>query len=958
MKNQSPALQLHLLPCWVVFGTVLFLGGVTLPADTTLVLTEPAGVARRQEVVTSGVPFPQGRLTNVAALRLVDGEGQPLPLQAQALATWRDGSVKWVLLDFPLTLPAKERTALKLSVAAPTAAAPPAPRPAVRVTDTAAGVEVDNGVLNFVVARQAFDLLRGLRVNGRSLPAFSLGTFVEAGGGELPPESVTVEESGPLRAVIRVAGRLQPLPHSNAVVTLHYLWRLTVWADTPRLQAQHTLIHLDPRNPLLPVKSYGVRWRADLPETAGAVFMGGQRGVTHAAAGAPAELRQWRETAYEFVSGPRLARGIQAPGWVLCSNETLRVLTAVRDFAPQFPKTLQADARQCRIELYAAGAAEPFDWDQGLAKTHDLLLDFAPPAAAGAAVEAWEQPLFAVAPPAWYCTSGAFGDLAPFDWDLFPDYETLTQASGDKSIKSMTTGMRHWGDFYYGGPYKGKNSYVNLEYDMPHNFLVQFARTGQRKYLDAARRMARHQADIDTNHHTGWQWKHSPRHTETQAEFGHTFTRGLLEHYFFTGERRSFEAALTLGRFFAQDIRHPRSLGNERQIGWALISLLPVYEATWDPVFFEAARDTVNRLVDGLDARGRFNIRWDNRIAFFNGIAATGFLYYYRATGDERVAEAALRVIHRTLGMYPEYAGRTLEALAWAYQRTGDARYLDALKLSYEATLARAVAWNSLDLGAPTIFTVHALPFMERSGLLRRPERSFPLTPEQFASENGLFVRHVPAGSGELFLKVTDAAPLELLLIRKGAWKGPGEARLHDPAGRLAARADWAEESVVWQRQLLTVKQPTPGTWRLALHAPQMANLRAGSFITWDVVSRRPLPAVLTTPQFTGLEFVHPRLYTVPVAGATNIVITLAGEGEGFKKAVLYDPAGHPAGLLEAFVDLGDAGRYVYSLTAPIPPEHGRGLWSLKLQDLSILNVQGLAPYFATQPAAFFRPDE
>jgi hypothetical protein len=136
-----------------------------------------------------------------------------------------------------------------------------------------------------------------------------------------------------------------------------------------------------------------------------------------------------------------------------------------------------------------------------------------------------------------------------------------------------------------------------------------------------------------------------------------------------------------------------------------------------------------------------------------------------------------------------------------------------------------------------------------------------------------------------------------------------------------------------------------------------VANVRAGSFITWDVVSARPLRAVLSTPQFTGLEFLHPRLYTSPVAGATNIVIALAGEGEGFKKAVLFDPEGRPAGVVEAFVDLGDTGRYGYILSAPIPPAHARGLWSLKLQDVSVVSVQGLAPYFATRPEAFFRPE-
>src|SRR5271165_4202318 len=53
--------------------------------------------------VTVGVPFPKGCLASPEALALLDGEGEPLPLQTTALARWADGSVKWALLDCLLT---------------------------------------------------------------------------------------------------------------------------------------------------------------------------------------------------------------------------------------------------------------------------------------------------------------------------------------------------------------------------------------------------------------------------------------------------------------------------------------------------------------------------------------------------------------------------------------------------------------------------------------------------------------------------------------------------------------------------------------------------------------------------------------------------------------------------------------------------------------------------------------
>lgn len=938
---------------------LLAAASLTAASFVPLTLTEPAGVARSNEIVTSGLPFPMGALKTVSQLRLLDEEGRAVPLQVQATATWRDGSVKWALLDFPATVPANGTARFKLE----TGAAQPEPPPAtsLRIKQLSAGHFVlDTGRLEFQVSRSSGigQFRTPVPEGAPALPhnARSLRAFV-AGRSELPPEVVELEAAGPLRAVVKLSGWLDA--GANRPPVFKYLWRLTVRANSPALQAQLTVTQMGRTNKLEMVSHFGLRLEHDAPP--GPLSqIGGVGTETGATFPLPHELRQLTESQFECQQGATVTRGLRAPGWAAWSSPRGCALIAIQHFWQQYPKALRLDQEAVTAELYAAAAKEPLDWDQGLAKTHEFLLDFAAPpdaAACAARVQAFEHPLLALAPAQWYCASGVFGDLAPFNFDLFPDYETLTEASGDKFIKSMATGIRNWGDFYYGGPYKGKNSFMDLEYDLPHNFLVQFARTGQRKYLDTARIMAQHQADIDINHFTGWQWKHSPRHTEIQAEFGHTFTRGLLENYFFTGNRRCLEAAITLGDFFAQDIRNPRSLGNERQIGWALISLLPVYEATWDRKYFDAAKETVDRLLAGLDERGKFNIRWDNRIAFFNGIAATGFLYYYRATGDERVADGALRVIRRTLGMYPEYCGRTLEALAWAYQRTGDPNFLDALKLSYESTMSRAISWNALELGAPTIFTVHALPFMEKSGLVKAPPKSLQLTPAQFASENGTQVHHLPAGAGEIYFQVEDAAPLTLMLVRKGAWKAAGRAVLYDPFGKAAHTLEFPRESAIWQREFITVPKPLPGTWRLALTAPQIANVRAGAYITWDVATSRPTKTVLATENHAGLEFVTPRLFLTPKPGETNLVLELAGEGEGFKKAVLYDPEGNTAGIVQAFVDLGDQGRYGYRLSAPIPPAHADGIWSLSLQDGTVTKISGLKPYFATSRAAFFQPD-
>src|SRR5207253_6359920 len=52
-----------------------------------------------------------GALRDPAALRLLDAEGKPVPLQTTTLAHWPDGSVRWLLLDFLIrALPAGRHT--------------------------------------------------------------------------------------------------------------------------------------------------------------------------------------------------------------------------------------------------------------------------------------------------------------------------------------------------------------------------------------------------------------------------------------------------------------------------------------------------------------------------------------------------------------------------------------------------------------------------------------------------------------------------------------------------------------------------------------------------------------------------------------------------------------------------------------------------------------------------------
>ena len=59
---------------------------------------------RCAEPVTVSIPFAAGALTDPARLVIRDND-VALPTQARALATWSDGSVKWLLVHFQPDLP-------------------------------------------------------------------------------------------------------------------------------------------------------------------------------------------------------------------------------------------------------------------------------------------------------------------------------------------------------------------------------------------------------------------------------------------------------------------------------------------------------------------------------------------------------------------------------------------------------------------------------------------------------------------------------------------------------------------------------------------------------------------------------------------------------------------------------------------------------------------------------------
>lgn len=81
--------------------------------EVRLEVVEPVGVARRGAPITSGIPFARGVLRDAGKLSVSSG-GRLLPAQFRILSRWDDGSLRWVLMDTQIDLPAHGKAEILL----------------------------------------------------------------------------------------------------------------------------------------------------------------------------------------------------------------------------------------------------------------------------------------------------------------------------------------------------------------------------------------------------------------------------------------------------------------------------------------------------------------------------------------------------------------------------------------------------------------------------------------------------------------------------------------------------------------------------------------------------------------------------------------------------------------------------------------------------------------------------
>jgi len=161
--------------------------------------------------VSFGVPWAQGSVPRTATFHL-SSEGKHLPLQSWPLAYWPDGSLKWT--GFATVVPAGLSAPMKLSIGHADVTG------SLKVTNDGKSVTVDTGSLNCVIPlAESANLIDSITIDGRAVVGVGQLVCILQSEPQTNPEDsparekflsqvkkVTVEQSGPVRAVVKFEG--------------------------------------------------------------------------------------------------------------------------------------------------------------------------------------------------------------------------------------------------------------------------------------------------------------------------------------------------------------------------------------------------------------------------------------------------------------------------------------------------------------------------------------------------------------------------------------------------------------------------------------------------------------------------------------------------------------------------------------------------------------------------------
>jgi hypothetical protein len=570
-----------------------FKGEGTDPRLTSLVVANPHEARQRDVPLSFGLDFPKGVLADSSRLQLSSPRGQPVPLQTTALSLWSDGSVRWALLDFVATeVEPGESSWPILAVAEPK-------------TETVPSLDLPADDVSLNVEDVSLQLRRGettasirfeLTTNDGRLVTAKLGRSIS-------------EAEGPVRWTRTIEGTFPGCPG------ILFLARINTFRGTGRVKLDARL-HNSNR-----ARHNGGLW--DLGDTGSFRFQSFEAVVETETSAAASTLTFQVEADSEFASSDSVkiyqdssgrenwqsrnhvnsegrvpcrfrgyeavwaggsSCGLHATPTVRLAGESTSVTLALPEFWQAFPKSIEATSTSITLGLFPADWDDHFELQGGEQKTH--LVWLALDSNAGCPT----TDVRVSVPPEWHERTQALPYFCPASTDPHGEVASLADAaiSNEDSLLARRDvidefGWRNFGEVWADHEqqyFLGETpiiSHYNNQFDMVFAGLLQFARTGDTRWIDLFDPLARHVIDIDIYHtaddracYNGGLFWHTDHYADAgtcshrtysaanvkpgQAYGGgpsdeHNYTTGLLFYYWQTGNPDARDAVLSLAEW-------------------------------------------------------------------------------------------------------------------------------------------------------------------------------------------------------------------------------------------------------------------------------------------------------------------------------------------------------------------------------------------------------------------------
>lgn len=514
--------------------------------------------------ISGGIPFAMGQLGPDDAVRLNDVNGAIWPVQTRTLATWEDGSVKWLLVTGIVPEFGRGR---KLTLEyGPTVTTDRPPVEQVIVTQNDDAVTVTTGPLQFTVSKKRFALFDSASVDRDEDGTFSESERLVSSGdltmmhngktyrSSLDTKSykLEIEEEGPLRVTLKMSGSFRDErgePFGQFIVRIH------AYAGLPQVKLFHTFIYTGyPANEFhhlykgrkLPSNETIEEIALEMPITmtqAASVITADERKSMTLPLDEKITISQYAHDAYRFgrENEWEVVEGAKNVGWMLVQNNQAGIMVGIRNVWQEYPKELSVDpsTRKFTIKLWPESAGElnletgPEAYGPGavargsafgLAKTHELWFSFLGvpinDKIAGGLAGLWQEPWLLMSDPEWLQASNAWGPIGPVEPDRFNEQEAMLEDLLHWAIRQPKDfnwyGMLDYGDtrvWYrkrsydksydeWGWHPEGRWGWHNNEAMGLHaGLLVSFFRTQDLETFEFAEAKTRHVMDVDTVHY-------------------------------------------------------------------------------------------------------------------------------------------------------------------------------------------------------------------------------------------------------------------------------------------------------------------------------------------------------------------------------------------------------------------------------------------------------------------------